>query len=84
MKKTYKMPALSAQNLELQGMIALSKSDNPAKPDLPSLAKDRPDNPAKPDLPSLAKDRRQIEDDEEFEMINILREQEEGAAKSLW
>ena len=26
----------------------------------------------------------EIEDDEEFEMINILREQEEGAAKSLW
>ncbi|MGM9685839.1 MAG: hypothetical protein ACI3YI_06385 [Bacteroidaceae bacterium] len=68
MKKTYKMPALSAQNLELQGMIALSKSENPA-------------NPA---LPSLAKERQQLEDDEEFEMINILREQEEGAAKTLW
>ena len=68
MKKTYKMPALSAQNLELQGMIALSKSEYPANPSLPSLVKER----------------QQIEEDEEFEMINILREQEEGAAKSLW
>ena len=47
MKKTYKMPALSAQNLELQGMIALSKSDNPAKPDLPSLAKEGHDRTLK-------------------------------------
>ena len=50
------------------GMIALSKSDNPAKPDLPSLTKER----------------QEIDEDEEFEMLNILREQEDGGTKNLW
>ena len=62
------MPALSAQNLELQGMIALSKSENPANPDLPPLTKER----------------QEIDEDEEFEMLNILREQEDGGTKNLW
>lgn len=68
MKKNYIHPATCATRTATTGMIALSKSENPAKPDLPSLTKER----------------QEIDEDEEFEMLNILREQEEGGTKNLW
>ena len=68
MKKNYIHPAACATRTVTAGMIALSKSENPANPDLPPLTKER----------------QEIDEDEEFEMLNILREQEDGGTKNLW